>query len=80
MKAFPTTLFAGAHGFLLQGAFVAQVVAAIWMLVIFVKALGEVQGFSAWMGLLNVVLGVILWMIVAYFLGYLLSLLGNGAM
>lgn len=80
MSTFPTTLFAGAHGFLLQTAFVAQVVAAIWMLVIFVKALGEVQGFSAWMGLLNVVLGVILWMVMAYFIGYVLSLFGSGAM
>jgi hypothetical protein len=35
---------------------IAQTVLAIWSLVIFLHALGEVQGFSAWMALLNLFL------------------------
>jgi hypothetical protein len=33
-----------------------QLILAVWSLVILVKALGEVQGFSAWKGLLNVLI------------------------
>lgn len=35
------------------GASVLQIILGIWMIVIFLHALGEVQGFSAWMALLN---------------------------
>ena len=35
---------------------IAQFVLAIWGLIIYLHALGEVQGFSAWMALLNVFL------------------------
>ena len=76
---FPSMLYAGVHGAILQGALILQLVVAIWMLVIFLHALGEVQGFSAWMALLNVVLALILWMVVFFVLGWVLSLFTGGA-
>lgn len=74
LQNFPTMLYSGVHGALLQAALLLQVVVAIWMLVIFLHALGEVQGFSAWMALLNVVLALILWMVVLFVLGWIVSL------
>ncbi len=76
---FPSMLYSGVHGAILQAALILQVVVAIWMLVIFLHALGEVQGFSAWMALLNVVLALILWMVVLFVLGWVISLFTGGA-
>jgi hypothetical protein len=41
------------------GASMAQVVGAIWSLVAMCKALGQVQGFSGWKGLANLVLAIL---------------------
>lgn len=43
---------------LVAGSGLALIVLGIWSLVLFVKALGEVQGFSAWKGLGNVTLAI----------------------
>lgn len=37
----------------------ASVVLGVWGIIIFLKALGQVQGFSAWMALLNVLISII---------------------
>jgi len=39
---------------------VIQLVVAVWTLIILLKALGEVQGFSAWKALLNVMIPVVI--------------------
>lgn len=44
----------------LQVSVVVQAILGIWSFVLFVCAIAEVQGFSAWMGLLNAVLAYIL--------------------
>jgi hypothetical protein len=47
------------HLLVLIGVVVAQVVGAIWTLFAMCKALGQVQGFSAWKALGNVVLALL---------------------
>lgn len=39
-----------------MGLFIIQLVVSVWSLVIFLKGLGEVQGFSAWKALLNLII------------------------
>lgn len=56
-----------ALGFLRVGA-VIEAIAAIWSFIILVKGLGQVQGFSAWKGILNVLIpffmvGIVIWLI-----------------
>ncbi|MBS0629985.1 MAG: YIP1 family protein [Verrucomicrobia bacterium] len=46
-----------------------QLAMSIWSLVILVKGLAEVQGFSAWKGLLNVLIPFVMLMILAWILG-----------
>ncbi len=58
--------FAGEEQMLLTGALFVQSVIAIWSFIILVKGLGEVQGFSAWKGVLNVLIpffmiGILIW-------------------
>lgn len=55
IAGYETQLTGGAAALSMALGFV-QLAIVIWGLVIFLHALGEVQGFSAWMALLNVVL------------------------
>ena len=48
------------------GASIVQIVLGIWMIVIFLRSLGEVQGFSAWMALLNAFLSVLAMFIISF--------------
>lgn len=61
------TMTAGTVGGL-TWALLVQSIASIWSFVILVKGLGQVQGFSAWKGVLNVLIpffmvGILLWLI-----------------
>ncbi|MCB1116697.1 MAG: YIP1 family protein [Chlamydiia bacterium] len=49
---------------------VVQLAIGIWGLIIFLHALGEVQGFSAWMALLNAVLAGIAIFILLFLIGW----------
>ena len=53
---FPEGAFTGAVYTVLFLLSLIQLVISIWSLVIFLHALGEVQGFSAWKALLNVII------------------------
>ncbi|MCH9625664.1 MAG: hypothetical protein S4CHLAM123_08420 [Chlamydiales bacterium] len=60
--------FVGSDMLLVGGATFVQAVISIWSFVILVKGLGEVQGFSAWKGVLNVLIpffmvGAAIWVI-----------------
>lgn len=51
---------------LVSGALFVQAIISIWSFIILVKGLGEVQGFSAWKGVLNVLIpfflvGIAIW-------------------
>lgn len=68
MDGFEQMDFQGAHSSLITVGILAQSVASIWSFIILVKGLGEVQGFSAWKGVLNVLIpfflvGIVIWLI-----------------
>lgn len=48
--------FTGGSQILVFGAFFLELALSVWSFVILVKGLGEIQGFSAWKGLLNVLI------------------------
>ena len=79
MANFPTLLYSSVHGAILQLALILQLAIAIGMFVIFLHALGEVQGFSAWMAFLNVILGIILWVVAIYAITWVIGMLVGGA-
>lgn len=61
---------------ILTGALgIIQFASWIWGLVILLHALGEVQGFSAWLGLLNVVLAGLVMFILLFLIGWGVSAL-----
>jgi len=55
-RGFAEATFVGYELTIVFFAFLIQVVIAVWGFVIALKALGEVQGFSAWKALLNVLI------------------------
>ncbi|MEX0961343.1 MAG: YIP1 family protein [Simkaniaceae bacterium] len=75
-RGFTMTSFVGFEKGLFIFLQLAMSVAGIWGLVIFLHALGQVQGFSAWMALLNAILIAII-LVVA---GYALAVLTNWLM
>lgn len=84
--AFKETLFNGQYletqhsglQLTLIGAGLVQFVCSIWSMVILVKGLAEVQGFSAWKGLLNVVLAVVVVFLLLWVLALLLTWASKG--
>lgn len=71
LKGFQQTDFIGAAFTGMAIALVVQTVMSIWSFVILVKGLAEVQGFSAWKGLLNVLIpffmiAILIWVITAF--------------
>lgn len=56
MRGFDNTAIMGAQAGIVFIAMIAQTVTAVWSFIILLKALGEVQGFSAWKALLNVLI------------------------
>jgi hypothetical protein len=59
-KEFAEMTFVGHELSIIFITAVIQLVVAVWTLIILLKALGEVQGFSAWKALLNVMIPVVI--------------------
>lgn len=74
VAGYETQLTGGAAALSMTLGFV-QLAIGIWGLVIFLHALGEVQGFSAWMALLNAVLAGIVVFILLFLVGWGVSAL-----
>lgn len=71
-KAFSEMQFVGSAAGVVFVVFLVQTIAMIWGLVILCHTLGEVQGFSAWKGLLNVVIPFVILVAVIWFVGWIL--------
>ena len=69
---FVTASFTQKESMLLTGIFLIQTVMSIWSLVILVQSLAEVQGFSSWKSILNILVSVGLIVAAAWLLGLLL--------
>jgi hypothetical protein len=69
MDTFSSMQFTGGEQLLIFGLFLIQTIVSIWSIVILVKAVAEVQGFSAWKGLLNLILPVIIVILVVWAIG-----------
>jgi len=66
MEDFGEQTFASTQMALVTGSLVIQAILSIWSFIILVKGLGEAQGFSAWKGVLNVLIpfflvGILIW-------------------
>jgi hypothetical protein len=55
-RGFGEEAFVGTELQIVFFAFLAQVILAVWAFVILLKTVGEVQGFSAWKALLNILI------------------------
>lgn len=55
-QIFPYSHFPAGQIYVLTAVYLTQIVLSIWSFIMLLKALGEVQGFSAWKALLNVVI------------------------
>ena len=69
--SFAETPFIGYQLIVVFFAFLVQVMVAVWGFIIGLKALGEVQGFSAWKALLNVLIPFFMVMIGIWILMWL---------
>lgn len=76
-RKFAETVFEDWRVALLVSFLLAEFTLALWKFVIFILALGEVQGFSGWMAVLNIVLVVIVYFIFFFLLDKLLALVGG---
>lgn len=68
LNTFAQTPFSGGMLYLVTFIFLAQTALSIWAFIILIKSLAQVQGFSAWKGLFNVLipffmLGIAAWLI-----------------
>lgn len=68
LENFQASVTQGPEMMIVTGALVVQTIVSIWSFVILVKGLGEVQGFSAWKGVLNVLIpffmvGLFIWLL-----------------
>lgn len=66
MAEFGEQNFVGTQLMLVSGSLIIQAILSIWSFIILVKGLGEAQGFSAWKGVLNVLIpffmvGIVIW-------------------
>lgn len=61
------------HLLLLQVCVLLQLGVFIWALVILINGLAEVQGYSVWMGLLNLILGSIVMGLIFYGVGFVIE-------
>lgn len=59
-QEFANTPFTGTALTIVTTLFFVQVIAAVWGFILFLKMVGEVQGFSAWRALLNVIIPFVL--------------------
>jgi hypothetical protein len=75
MKQFVNTPFVGGELAVIFFTSIIQVIIAIWAFIMLLKSLGEVQGFSAWKALLNVLIPIVVIFIGVSILGWLLSMI-----
>ena len=75
---FVMPVLGGELAFVVLVSFV-QLAVAVWAFIILLKALGEAQGFSAWKGLLNVLIPIFIIFIGASLLVWFLTLITGGA-
>jgi len=76
-RQFAETIFQDWRAFLLIAFLVGELLLAIWKLVIFIIALSEVQRFSAWMAIVNIILVGIVYFIIFFLIDKLLALMGG---
>lgn len=69
MSEMPTLEGLPTLGWVLVAVSVVELVLVVWMIVVFLKCLGQVQGFSAWLALGNVILAFIAFIVIALFVG-----------
>jgi hypothetical protein len=72
---FVESTFAGNELSIIFMTAVVQLVVAVWAFIITLKALGEVQGFSAWKALLNIVIPIVVIFIGVSILAWFFTLL-----
>jgi hypothetical protein len=72
-KGFSETTFVGYQAGVVFLVFLIQSIVSIWGFVLLLHALGEVQGFSAWKALLNVIIPIVLIIAVLWVIGWALS-------
>jgi len=68
-STFPQTTFAGYELGVVLILFLAQVIVGIWSIVIIINAIAEVQRFSVWRALLNVIIPLVLIFIFTWIVG-----------
>jgi len=78
-RQFAETIFQDWRAFLLIAFLVGELLLAIWKLVIFIIALSEVQRFSAWMAIVNIILVGIVYFIIFFLIDKLLALMGGNS-
>lgn len=69
--AFADTVFAGYQLSIVFFGFLAQIIASIWGFFIGLHTLAEVQGFSAWRALLNIVIPFVMLMVTFWFVSWI---------
>lgn len=73
LKGFPQETLSTPNLLLVMILLLAQFAMSVWAIVILVKELAEVQGFSAWKGLLNVVIPIAIVFVVFFIIGFLVT-------
>ncbi len=74
---FAESLFVGYQAGVVFVVFLVESIISIWGFIILLKALGEVQGFSAWKALLNVIIPLVLVIAAIWLVGWVIW--GTGA-
>jgi Yip1 domain len=70
-KEFAESPFMGHEASVIFAVFFVQTIASIWGFVILLQALGEVQGFSAWKALINVLIPFVILLLITWGIGHL---------
>ena len=71
LSGFAQKVFAGYQSVIIFLVFLAQAVVAVWSFVILINGISEVQGFSNWKALLNIIIPFVMVVIVLWVLGWL---------
>ncbi len=75
--AFSATHFMGTQAGIIFIVFLLQAVASIWGFVILIVGLSEVQGFSVWKALLNVLIPFVIVVAIVWLLGWVFAATGT---
>ena len=71
-ELFDTSVFTQTESIFLMGIFLIQTATSIWSFVLLVQSLAEVQGFSSWKSVLNILVSIGLVVAAAWLVGLLL--------